>query len=685
MAKATEKTNYDAKSIQVLEGLDPVRKRPGMYIGGTSLEGLHHLIWEVVNNSIDEAMAGHCTEINVRLLPDNWIEVKDNGRGIPVDIHPQTKKSTLETVMTVLHAGGKFGGEGYKISGGLHGVGVSVVNALSAHTKVAVERQGKIWTQEYKKGEPVANVKPTGKSDSTGTTVTFQADPEIFPEIKYSWSKILEYLRYQAFLTKGVRISVEDAREAPTEKEAHLIKRHGFYFDSGIISFVKFLNRKKEVRNPNPFYVEKTVDNIYVEASLQFTDGFKEHLFSFANNILNPGGGTHVTGFKMALTRVLNDYAKKNNLIKDKEGAFTSDDLREGLTAVISVKLANPQFEGQTKDKLNNSEVRGPVSSVVAEGLAEFLETHPQDAKAIIEKCLLTVRARIAARAAKDAVLRKGALEGMTLPGKLADCSSKDVTRSELYIVEGDSAGGSAKQGRNREFQAILPLRGKLVNVEKTSLDKVVKSDTLKPIIIALGAGIGETLDIAKLRYHKIIIMADADVDGSHIRTLLLTFFYRYYEELVRGGYIYIAQPPLYRLQKNKDVRYVYTDEEKDRVLEEMKELAAAKASKKAKKEPVVVKEVAKENEETVSEEAPGDGTETVAGVNIQRYKGLGEMNPEQLWDTTMDPEHRIMLQVTIEDAEAADELFDILMGNEVEPRRRFIQTHAKAVKNLDI
>ncbi|MEK7549711.1 MAG: DNA topoisomerase (ATP-hydrolyzing) subunit B [Patescibacteria group bacterium] len=685
MAKAAEKTNYDAKSIQVLEGLDPVRKRPGMYIGGTSLEGLHHLIWEVVNNSIDEAMAGHCTEINVRLLPDNWIEVKDNGRGIPVDIHPQTKKSTLETVMTVLHAGGKFGGEGYKISGGLHGVGVSVVNALSAHTKVAVERQGKIWTQEYKKGEPVANVKPTGKSDSTGTTVTFQADPEIFPEIKYSWSKILEYLRYQAFLTKGVRISVEDAREAPTEKEAHLIKRHGFYFDSGIISFVKFLNRKKEVRNPNPFYVEKTVDNIYVEASLQFTDGFKEHLFSFANNILNPGGGTHVTGFKMALTRVLNDYAKKNNLIKDKEGAFTSDDLREGLTAVISVKLANPQFEGQTKDKLNNSEVRGPVSSVVAEGLAEFLETHPQDAKAIIEKCLLTVRARIAARAAKDAVLRKGALEGMTLPGKLADCSSKDVTRSELYIVEGDSAGGSAKQGRNREFQAILPLRGKLVNVEKTSLDKVVKSDTLKPIIIALGAGIGETLDIAKLRYHKIIIMADADVDGSHIRTLLLTFFYRYYEELVRGGYIYIAQPPLYRLQKNKDVRYVYTDEEKDRVLEEMKELAAAKASKKAKKEPVVVKEVAKENEETVSEEAPGDGTETVAGVNIQRYKGLGEMNPEQLWDTTMDPEHRIMLQVTIEDAEAADELFDILMGNEVEPRRRFIQTHAKAVKNLDI
>ena len=690
MAKKTDAATYDASSIQVLEGLDPVRKRPGMYIGGTSLEGLHHLIWEVVNNSIDEAMAGHCNEISVRLLPDNWVEVTDNGRGIPVDIHPQTKKSTLETVMTVLHAGGKFGGDGsgYKISGGLHGVGVSVVNALSVHTKVTVERQGKTWFHSYKRGKPEGVVKSIGKSDRTGTTVAFQADPEIFPEIKYSWTKILEYLRYQAFLTKGVRVKVEDWREVLSAEEEYKVKRHGFFFDSGIISFVKFLNRKREVKNTTPFYVEKSIDNINVEVSLQFTDGFKEHLFAFANNILNPGGGTHVTGLKMALTRVLNDYAKKNNLIKEKEGTMTSEDLAEGLTAVVSVKLANPQFEGQTKDKLNNVEVRGAVSSVTAEALVEFLDTHPSDARAMIEKCLLTVRARIAARAAKDAVLRKGALEGMTLPGKLADCTSRDASRSEVYIVEGDSAGGSAKQGRNRMFQAILPLRGKLVNVEKTSLDKVVKSDTLKPIIIALGVGIGETLDIAKLRYHKIIIMADADVDGSHIRTLLLTFFYRYYESLVRGGHIYIAQPPLYRLAKGKDVRYVYTDAEKDRVLADMRKIADAKAA--AKKSAKQAKSAQALNANEASEameanEAAPEGSETIGGVAIQRYKGLGEMNPEQLWETTMNPDHRCMLQVTIEDAEAADELFDILMGNEVEPRRRFIQTHAKNVKNLDI
>ncbi len=680
----TSEESYGAKSIQVLEGLDPVRKRPGMYIGGTSPEGLHHLIWEVVNNSIDEAMAGHASEIHVKLLPDNWVEVTDNGRGIPVDIHPQTKKSALETVLTVLHAGGKFGGEGYKISGGLHGVGVSVVNALSAVTKVTVRRQGKIWYQEYKQGKPKADVKPIGKSDETGTTVAFQADPEIFPEIAYSWTKILEYLRYQAFLTKGVKILCEDRRRVTSDDEAHLAVRHGFYFDSGIISFVKFLNRGKELKNATPFYVEKTVEDIYVEASLQYTDSFKEHLFSFANNIVNPGGGTHVTGLKMALTRVLNDYAKKNNLIKEKEGAFSADDLREGLTAVVSVKLPNPQFEGQTKDKLNNSEVRGAVQTVVSEAFSEYLETHPSDARAIIDKCVLTVRARIAARAAKDAVIRKGALEGMTLPGKLADCSSRDASRSEVYIVEGDSAGGSAKQGRNREFQAILPLRGKLVNVEKTTIDKVVKSDTLKPIIIALGVGIGETLDISRLRYHKVIIMADADVDGSHIRTLLLTFFYRYYEELVRGGYIYIAQPPLYRLQKGKDVRYAYTEEEKDTVIEAMRAIAEAnKAAKAGKKKAVEAKA------EPVAEEATADanseGGENVFGINIQRYKGLGEMNPEQLWETTMDPDRRLMLQVTIEDAEEADRLFDVLMGNEVEPRRRFIQTHAKSVKNLDV
>ncbi len=689
MAADTKKSKeqYGAHSIQVLEGLDPVRKRPGMYIGGTSTEGLHHLIWEVVNNSIDEAMAGYCTDIVVRLLPDNWIEVIDNGRGIPVDVHPQTKKSTLETVLTVLHAGGKFGGDGYKISGGLHGVGVSVVNALSVHTKVTVERQGKVWVQEFKRGKPQGNVKPIGKSDKTGTTVAFQADPEIFPEITYSWSKILEYLRFQAFLTKGVRITCEDKRQVTSPSEEHKAVRHGFYFDSGIISFVKFLNRSKEVKNQMPFYVEKTVDGVYVEASLQYTDGFKEHLFAFANNIVNPGGGTHVTGLKMALTRVLNDYAKKGNLIKDKEGAFTADDLREGLTAVVSVKLANPQFEGQTKDKLNNSEVRGIVQTVVFEAFTDYLEQHPNNAKGIIEKCLLTVRARIAARAAKDAVIRKGALEGMTLPGKLADCSSKDASKSELYIVEGDSAGGSAKQGRNREFQAILPLRGKLVNVEKTSLDKVVKSDTLKPIIIALGVGIGETFDISRLRYHRIIIMADADVDGSHIRTLLLTFFYRYFEDLVRGGHIYIAQPPLYRLQKGKTVNYVYNEEEKLRVLEDMKNLAEAmKKEKKDKAEKASAKPVEEGAKgELVEGEAPSEGTENVAGVNIQRYKGLGEMNPDQLWETTMNPDNRVMLQVSIDDAEEADRLFDVLMGNEVEPRRRFIQTHAKSVQNLDV
>lgn len=695
-ATKNQASSYSAKSIQVLEGLDPVRKRPGMYIGGTSLEGLHHLVWEVVNNCIDEAMAGYANEIIVRLKPDSWIEIVDNGRGIPVEIHPQTKKSTLETVLTVLHAGGKFGGDGYKISGGLHGVGVSVVNALSARTVVTVERESKIWRQEFERGKPLGKVKAIGSSKQTGTTVAFQADSQIFPEINYSWNKILEYVRFQAFLTKGVRIVCEDWREAVGEHELHKVRRHGFYFDSGIISFVKFLNRGKTVQNQLPFYIEKTVDGVYVEASLQFTDGFKEHLFAFANNIVNPGGGTHVTGFKMALTRALNDYARKNNLIKEKEGAFTAEDLREGLTAVVSVKLSSPQFEGQTKDKLNNTEVRGAVQSVVFDALTEYLEQHPNNARGIIDKCLLTVRARIAARAAKDAVIRKGALDGLTLPGKLADCTSRDASRSELYIVEGDSAGGSAKQGRDRMFQAILPLRGKLVNVEKTSLDKVVKSDTLKPIIIALGTGIGETFDATRLRYHRVIIMADADVDGSHIRTLLLTFFYRYFEDLVRGGYIYIAQPPLYRLQKGKDVRYVYTEEEKVSMIEEMRKLAeAGKAAKKgthasAKASPAdqtaEAPAGAAEAATAGGNENPSEGGEaSVHGISIQRYKGLGEMNPEQLWETTMNPNNRLMLQVTIDDAEEADRLFNVLMGSEVEPRRRFIQTHAKAVKNLDV
>lgn len=673
-----KQSDYGAKSIQVLEGLDPVRKRPGMYIGGTSLEGLHHLVWEVVNNSIDEAMAGFGNHIIIRLLPGEVVEVSDEGRGIPVDLHPQTKKSALETVMTILHAGGKFGGGGYKISGGLHGVGVSVVNALSEWTRVEVYRDGKAWLQEYKRGKPQGSVKSIGVSNRTGTTISFKADSEVFPEIRYSWNKILDYLRFQAYLTKGVRISVFDERGASGVHEPHKIQQYAFSFDSGIISFVKFLNRGKEVKNVIPIFIEKTVDNVYVEVSIQYVDTFKEHLFAFANNILNPEGGTHVTGFKASLTRVLNDYAKKRGILKEKDGTLSSEDVLEGLTAVISVKLQNPQFEGQTKAKLGNAEIRGIVSGVVAEGLLEFLETHPDDAKAIFEKCLLTARARIAARAAKDAILRKGALDGMTLPGKLADCTSRDASKSELYIVEGDSAGGSAKQGRDRMFQAILPLRGKLVNVEKTSLDKVVKSDTLKPIIIALGAGIGESLALAKLRYHKIIIMADADVDGSHIRTLLLTFFYRYFENLVKDGYVYIAQPPLYRLQKGKRVEYVYTDEEKDKMIEILSKEALAKSA--------ISSGVRKQKETpTTEEEVTREGSETAHGINIQRYKGLGEMNPEQLWETTMNPEKRQMLRVSIDDAEEADRIFDILMGNEVEPRRRFIQTHAKNVQNLDV
>ncbi len=685
-----EKSKYEAKSIQVLQGLEPVRKRPGMYIGGTSIEGLHHLVWEVINNSIDEAMAGYCNEINLLLLPGEIVEISDNGRGIPVGKHPQTKKSALETVMTMLHAGGKFGGGGYKVSGGLHGVGVSVVNALSVWTKAEVYQDGKIWVQEYKRGKTLGKVKSVGKTKKTGTKITFEPDPEVFPEIKFDWGKILNYARQQAYLTKGVKITVEDRREVKSllrpplkkgelEGDLYKAKKHGFYFDGGIVSFVKFLNKGKEVKNEMPVYFEKTAGDVYVEISLQYTDGFKEHSFSFANNIYTVDGGMHMTGFKAALTRVLNDFAKKKNFLKEKECSFSSDDVREGLTSVISVKLPDPQFEGQTKSKLGNGEIRGIVSSITSGGLSEFLEKHPRNAKAIIEKCLLTARARIAARAAKDAVLRKGALEGMTLPGKLADCTTRDPSLAELYIVEGDSAGGSAKQGRDRKFQAILPLRGKLVNVEKTSLDKVIKSETLKPIIIALGAGIGESFDIKKLRYHKIIIMADADVDGSHIRTLLLTFFYRYFEELVREGYVYIAQPPLYRVQKGKEAKYVYTEGEKVKMVSELEKSAVANRSKlKSVEKKKKVAEKIEGGESEVEEEK-------VSGINIQRYKGLGEMNPEQLWETTMNPENRLMLQVKIEDAEAADRIFDILMGTDVEPRRRFIQTHARNVKNLDV
>lgn len=668
------KSSYGAKSIQVLEGLEPVRKRPGMYIGGTSLEGLHHLIWEVVNNSIDEAMGGYCNYVKVELLPDSVVRITDNGRGIPVEVHAQTKKSTLETVLTILHAGGKFEGDGYKVSGGLHGVGVSVVNALSVWTKAEIHRDGFVWTQEYNRGKPKGPVKKGEKAKDTGTIITFQADPQIFPKIEYSWKKISDYVRQQAYLTKGVKIILEDRRKVEDEKvDEYKVKKNGFYFDGGIVSFVNYLNRGKETKNSVPFYIDKELDDVQVEISLQYTDGFKEHLYSFANNIYTVEGGMHVTGFRTALLRALNNYAKKNNIFKAKEANLTSEDVQEGLTAVISVKLREPQFEGQTKAKLGNGEIKGIVYAVTNESLQDYFENNPKDAKEIIGKCLLTARARMAARAAKDAVVRKGLLEGMTLPGKLADCTSRKMEDSELYIVEGDSAGGSAKQGRDRQFQAILPLRGKLVNVEKTTLEKIVKSDSLKPIIIALGVGIGSSLDISKLRYGKVIIMADADVDGSHIRVLLLTLFYRYFEELLQKGHIYVAQPPLYQIKKGKKIYYAYNDKDKESI---MKRIGLTEEEIKS----MEAKEDVEGEDAEVSEEL-----EKKTGVNIQRYKGLGEMNPDQLWETTMDPENRKMLQITIEDAEAADRAFDLLMGSEVEPRRRFIQTHAKSVRNLDV
>ena len=668
------KSSYGAKSIQVLEGLEPVRKRPGMYIGGTSLEGLHHLIWEIVNNSIDEAMGGHCNDIKVELLPKNIVRITDNGRGMPVETHHQTKKSTLETIMTVLHAGGKFGGEGYKVSGGLHGVGVSVVNALSIWTKAEIHRDGFVWTQEYVQGKPKGKVQKGEKSRKTGTIISFQADPAIFQKIEYSWNKISEYVRQQAYLTKGVKIILEDRRKVENEKtDEYRVRRSGFYFDGGIVSFVNYLNRGKEVKNVVPFYVDKEMDGVQVEISLQYTDGFKEHVYSFANNIYTVEGGMHVTGFRTALTRSLNNYAKKNNLLKVKDESLTSEDTQEGLTVVINVKLREPQFEGQTKAKLGNSEVKGIVSAVTAEALQDYFDNNPKDAKEMIGKCILTAKARLAARAAKDAVVRKGLLEGMTLPGKLADCSSRKMEETELYIVEGDSAGGSAKQGRDREFQAILPLRGKLVNVEKTTLDKVVKSDSLKPIIIALGVGIGDKLDMDKLRYGKIIIMADADIDGSHIRTLLLTFFYRYFEELVTRGHVYVAQPPLYQIKKGKQVYYAYNDAEKELVMKKMgltkEEIAAMEA---------------KEESEGGAEEEVIEEVEKKTGVNIQRYKGLGEMNAEQLWTTTMNPEFRTLRQVTIENAAEADHIFSMLMGDEVPPRRQFIEDHA-IYANIDV
>jgi DNA gyrase subunit B len=662
--------SYSAKEITVLEGLDPVRKRPGMYIGSTGPTGLHHLIWEVMDNSFDEAMAGHGTEITMRLLSDNTISVEDHGRGIPVDIHPQFKVSALELVMTKLHAGGKFGGGGYKVSGGLHGVGVSVVNALSIYVKAEVKRDGKLWMQEYSCGKPKSKVKPVGKATGTGTTITFKPDPAIFETIEFDFQTILDHLRQQAYLTKGLKLIISDER---TEGKTNV---YAFYFEGGVASYVRHINRGKEPKHENVFYVSKHDDatNMDVEVALQYSSEYHESIHCFANNITNPEGGMHLVGFRSALTRELNNYARNKGLIKEKDQNLTGEDVREGLTSVISIKLEEPQFEGQTKAKLGNPEARTAVEVVFGEALKIFLEEHPRDAEAIIGKCLLAAQARSAARAARDTVLRKGALEGLTLPGKLADCSSRDPNDSEIFIVEGDSAGGSAKQGRDREHQAILPLRGKILNVERARLDKMLANNEIKSLVIALGTNIGEGFNIADLRYQRVVIMTDADVDGAHIRTLLLTLFYRYFPELIHQGHIFIAQPPLYRVNIGKNFRYAYSEDEKQKGIEEL--LGEKGASGKEEKEETDEKEV-----ETEAEEMEVKGVK----VNIQRYKGLGEMNASQLWETTMDPQTRVLKKVTIEDAERADEVFDILMGSDVAPRKRFIQTHAKTVKNLDV
>ncbi len=682
--------SYEAKDIYVLEGLDPVRKRPGMYIGSTGVDGVHHLIWEVVDNSLDEAMAGFATEIELSLLPGNRVKVKDNGRGIPVDIHKQTKKSALETVMCTLHAGGKFGGESYKISGGLHGVGVSVVNALSVWMRSEVCRDGYLYFQEYQRGKPKASVKKVGKCDSQGTTQYFEPDPEIFKDIRFNWETILNHLRQQAYLCKGVKIIIRDLRQVDKSIESFFgtceikgkkiakeqrgadtgARSYSFYFEGGISSYVKYLNEGEQPRHDNIFYINRDVENMQVEVAFQYTDDIQGYEISFANNIHTVEGGMHVTGFRTALTRGLNDYARKNGFLKNSDENLTGEDVREGQTAVISVKLREPQFEGQTKAKLGNPEARTAVEAAVAYGLEEYLEKNPNDAKDILGKCILASKARQAAKAAKETVLRKGVLDGLALPGKLADCSSRKPEESEIFLVEGDSAGGSAKQGRDRRFQAILPLRGKILNVEKARLDKALTSKEIKALIIALGTAIADSFDLSKLRYHRIIIMTDADVDGAHIRTLLLTLFFRYFLPVIEAGHLYIAQPPLYKISKGKNIRYVYSDAEKESTIVEFKKAKFEAKAAKGKK---------------IEEEEPEEDQEKISGVSIQRYKGLGEMNPGQLWETTMDPQSRVLKQVTIEDSKEADKIFDILMGDEVAPRKRFIQTHAKKVQNLDI
>ena len=639
-ATATPKAGaYSADSIQVLEGLEAVRRRPGMYIGSTDARGLHHLVWEVVDNSIDEAMAGHADYIEVRILADGSVRSSDDGRGVPVGTQKQTGKSALEVVHTVLHAGGKFGGGGYKVSGGLHGVGVSVVNALSESMTVESVRDGKVWTQSYERGIPTNKVTQIGRANGRrGTTTIFKPDPEMFETVEVSFDVIAQRLRESAYLTKGVHIRLVDERVTPTREKS-------FYFEGGLVSFVRHMNKGKDVLNLRPMSAEKRDGATQIEVAIQYNDGFSETVLAFANNINTVDGGTHVTGFRAALTSSLNDWARRQGLIKDKKSALSGDDVREGLTAVISVKLTEPQFEGQTKAKLGNAEIKGQVQTAVGEGISQYLDENPSDARRIIDKSLTAARAREAARKARDLVVRKSALEGSALPGKLADCQERDPERSELYIVEGDSAGGSAKQGRDRRSQAILPLFGKMLNVEKARIDRVLSSEKIRPLIIALGTGIGETFDLSKLRYHKVILLADADVDGAHIRTLLMTFFYRNMPELVENGHLYIAQPPLYRVSTGKVTRYAADEQERDRIVKEMK----------------------------------------VKNLTVQRFKGLGEMNAEQLWETTMNPATRTLLQVDPENAAEADHMFTVLMGEKVGPRKDFIRAEAKKVQNLDV
>lgn len=680
------KDAYNAEQIQVLEGLEPVRKRPGMYIGSTDVHGLHHCVYEIVDNAIDEAMGGYCTEIKVMLHDDGSVSVEDNGRGIPVDMHPKLKKPALEIVLTTLHAGGKFGGDdsGYKVSGGLHGVGSSVVNALSTHMRAEVYRDGQCYVQEYARGKPTGKLVATGKTEKCGTLIRFTPDSAIFDTLTFSMEMLMNRLRQQAYLTRGVTVAIVDEREERPEEDRSMPRLYRFHFEGGIAAYVMHLNHAKDPIG-TPIWFEKDTEDGMVEVALQYTQSFQENVISFANNIHTSEGGHHLSGFKAALTRSINAYARSQSLLKEKDENLTADDVREGLTAVISVRLKEPQFEGQTKAKLGNAEMKSAVETVVNEKLAEYMEEHPGEAKQIVGKCLLASRARLAARAARDSVIRKGVLEGMTLPGKLADCSSKDPSKCELFIVEGDSAGGSAKQARMKEFQAILPLRGKILNVEQARLDRMLGNNEIKALIIALGIGIGEVKDMSRLRYDRIVIMTDADVDGAHIRTLLLTLFFRYFPELIDHGHLYIAQPPLYKMQKGKEMRYAFTDEEKMVILAEWGVEQQEDTELLADADGASDGEDTDETEGESEEEQSKTTQPKSARVSMQRYKGLGEMNAEQLWETTMDPESRIMLRVTMEDAERADAIFTTLMGSEVAPRRKFIQAHAKTVKNLDI